>query len=51
MMKVTIIVEEAGEQKYHGDYDFLHNKDWDGIVRLMLDDAHAVEEEIKETNI
>ena len=37
-MKVTITIEGI-ERTYQGDYDELHNRNWDLRVREHLDDA------------
>ncbi len=37
-MKVTIIIKDI-ERTYQGDYDVLHNRDWNELVRDLLDYA------------
>lgn len=37
-MKVTIIIEGI-ERTYQGEYEELHNRDWNERVREHLDDA------------
>ena len=50
-MKTTITVEEAGEKQIQGNYHELHNIDWNEKIRLMLDDANDVEEEIRQDKV
>ncbi len=38
-MVVEIIVNGT-KHTYSGDYDSLHNNDWDEVVREQLDEAH-----------
>ena len=37
-MQVTITID-GSEETYSGDYDKLHNKNWDKIVRDLLDEV------------
>jgi len=36
LIKITI---DGSEETYSGDYDKLHNKNWDKIVRDLLDEV------------
>lgn len=42
-MQITITIDGV-ERTYQGDYYELHTKDWNEIVRLMLDDAKDTED-------
>ena len=37
-MEITLIVNDT-VRRYKGDYDTLHNNDWDDIIRNLLDDT------------
>lgn len=39
-MEITITINGI-ERTYQGDYDELHNRDWNGRVRDQLDDAQV----------
>lgn len=43
-MKIEIIIDGVS-RVYVGDYDELHNRDWDGRVREHLDDVKEYNEE------
>lgn len=47
-MKIQIIIDGI-ERTYQGDYDELHNRDWNGRVREQLDDVLEYAE--KEENL
>lgn len=37
-MKITITIDGV-ERTYQGDYDELHNRDWNGRMREFIDDV------------
>lgn len=42
-MEITITINGI-ERTYKGDYDQMHNVNWNDIIRERLDSAHAEEE-------
>ena len=41
-MTITIIIDGV-EREYQGDYEELHNRDWNERVRKQLDEVHEYE--------
>ena len=46
-MKIQIIVDGV-ERTFQGDYHELHNQDWSGRVRDLLDDVYELKREADE---
>jgi hypothetical protein len=41
-MQITITTDAGITHTYVGDYHELHNKDWGGIIREIIDDSNDV---------